>query len=259
MQTDNLSNLRQLGRTPLHLSTLGFGGAPLGNLFTAVDESDAVAALDAAWELGVRYFDTAPLYGLGLSEVRLGRALAHRPRAQFCLSTKVGRLLDISTQGAHGGLYVDTPSVQPRFDYSYDGCLRSIEASLRRLCLDRIDIVFIHDVDSWTHGAEQVEPRFLEAMNGAYRALEHLRETAVIGAIGVGVNEWQICERFLQAGDFDVFLLAGRYTLLEQEAVRTFLPACKERGAAVGIGGPYKTGHLAPGATPRAPHNYHPS
>jgi len=217
---------RPLGRTGLRVSQIGFGGAPLGNLFAALSDTAAGETVAAAFEVGIRLFDTAPLYGHGLSERRIGAALRDRRRDEFVVATKVGRLLR-PDPGAEGGLYRDIPPFATVYDYSYDGVLRSVEDSLQRLGLARIDIVHIHDVDVWTHKSQAaMDVRFAEVMAGGYRALLHLRDEKAIGAIGVGVNEWQACERFAQEGDFDCFLLAGRYTLLEQAALDSFLPLC---------------------------------
>jgi len=251
--------MRPLGRTGLRVSQLGFGGAPLGNLFAALSDAAAGETVAAAFEAGIRVFDTAPLYGHGLSERRIGAALRHRRRDEFALATKVGRLLRPDPR-AEGGLYRDIPPFAAVYDYSYDGVLRSIEDSLQRLGLARVDIVHIHDVDIWTHKSQAaMDARFAEVMAGGYRALLRLREEKAIGAIGVGVNEWQACERFAEAGDFDCFLLAGRYTLLEQAALDSFLPLCLRRNIAVIIGGPFNTGILATGAIAGATYNYRPA
>jgi D-threo-aldose 1-dehydrogenase len=253
------ADTRKLGRTGLRVSQIGFGGAPLGNLFAALSEADAASAVGSAFAAGIRLFDTAPLYGHGLSEHRIGAALRHCRRDDFVLATKVGRLLrpDVS---AAGGQYRDILPFAAHFDYSYDGVLRSVEDSLQRLGLARIDIVHIHDVDVWTHKSQTAtDERFAEAMGGGYRALMRLREEKAIGAIGVGVNEWQACQRFAEAGDFDCFLLAGRYTLLEQEALDSFLPLCVARNIAVIIGGPFNTGILATGPVAGATYDYQPA
>lgn len=247
--------LAKLGAT----TGLGFGGAPLGNLYSALDEDTARATVDEAWRQGVRYFDTAPLYGQGLSESRLGRALAGRPRDSFHVSSKVGRLLtplDDSPREQAG--YVSGLPFAARFDYSEDGALRSIEASLQRLGLSRLDIVYIHDVDRMTHGAEQPR-RFQEAMDGAYRALDRLRTEGAVGAIGLGVNEWEPCDAALSCGDFDCFMLAGRYTLLDASAARTLVPRCVERGVKLVLGGVYNSGILATGAVAGARYDYQPA
>ncbi|MGE0798110.1 MAG: aldo/keto reductase [Lautropia sp.] len=235
---------------------IGLGSAPLGNLFRAVDDDTAQATIAAAWSAGVRYFDTAPHYGQGLAEQRLGRGLRALPRDRFVLSTKVGRLLvpDPAAPREHAG-YVDVPPFRTVVDYGADAALRSIDDSLRRLDLDRIDIVYIHDVDARTHGAEQPR-RFAEAMDGAYRALERLRGEGVIGAIGLGVNDWEPCHAALAHGDFDCFMLAGRLSLLDQSAAATLLPACAARGVRLVAAGVFNSGILATGAVPGATFDY---
>jgi D-threo-aldose 1-dehydrogenase len=248
-----------LGSTEVRVTRVGFGGAPLGNLFRSVTEADATATLDAAWTLGLRYFDTAPLYGHGLGERRLGRFLATKPRSEFSISTKVGRVLVPVADGrTSGGAYVDVPPVEPVYDYSRDGARKSLDASLKRLGLDRVDVLYIHDIDRFTHGDEQPR-RFREAMDGAYPAIAELKRSGVVGAIGLGVNEWQVCEAAVRAGDFDAFLLAGRYSLLEQEALVRLLSLCVERSVSVVIGGPFNSGILATGPVPGAVYNYAPA
>ena len=248
---------RRLGRSAVEVTALGFGGAPLGNLFAPVAADDARRAVAAAYDAGLRYFDTAPLYGHGLSEERMGEVLRARPRAEYVLSTKVGRLLEPGTPAP--GAYVGLPPRVPRFDYSETGALRSMTESLGRLGLERVDVLYIHDIDAFTHGAEGAAARFGEAMAGAFRALERLRREGTIGAIGVGVNEWQACQRAAEAGDFDAFLLAGRYSLLEQTALDTFLPLCQRRGIGVVVGGPFNSGILATGPVPGARYDYAPA
>ncbi len=253
------ADTRVLGRNGLQVSQLGFGGAPLGNLFAELSEADAADAITGALACGIRLFDTAPLYGHGLSEHRFGAALRRYPRDAFVLATKVGRLLRPDPI-ADGGLYRRILPFATAYDYSYDGVLRSIEDSLQRLGLARIDVVHIHDVDIWTHKSQSaMDQRFTEVMGGGYRALQRLREEKAIGAIGVGVNEWQACQRFAEAGDFDCFLLAGRYTLIEQEALDSLLPLCAARNIAIIVGGPFNTGILATGAVAGATYNYHPA
>jgi D-threo-aldose 1-dehydrogenase len=253
------ADTRPLGRTTLRVSQLGFGGAPLGNLFAELSEADAASAVDSAFAAGINFFDTAPLYGHGLSEHRIGAVLRHHQRDSFVLATKVGRLLR-PEPAPDIGLYRNVLPFAARYDYSYDGVLRSVADSLQRLSFARIDVVHIHDVDIWTHKSQAaMDERFAEVMAGGYRALLRLREDKTIGAIGVGVNEWTACQRFAEAGDFDCFLLAGRYTLLEQEALDSFLPLCVRRNIAVIIGGPFNTGILATGAIAGATYNYHPA
>src|SRR5207244_3255604 len=237
-----------------------FGGAPLGNLFTPVLEAAARRAVTAAVEAGVGYFDTAPLAGHGLSESRLGEGLRATPREAFVLSTKVGRRLEpCDPRTVDGGAYVDLPPFRPVFDYSYDGVLRSVATSLARLGLERIDILFSHDIDVFTHGAALQPERYREALAGAYPALDRLRREGTVRAIGVGVNEWQVCLRCAEDADFDCFLLAGRYSLLDQRALDTFLPLCARRGIGVIIGGPFNSGILATGAVPGATYDYRPA
>jgi D-threo-aldose 1-dehydrogenase len=245
--------LHRLGRSPVHVTELSFGGAAIANLFTEVSEDDARAAVDAAWDGGIRTFDTAPHYGLGLSERRLGDALRHRPRDGFVLSTKVGRLLEpaspaegtyaraIGTPRDPGGFDVPATLVR-RFDFSADGVRRSLEASLSRLGLDRVDIALIHDPDD--HGEQ--------AFREAYPALEKLRAEGAVGAIGVGMNQARMLTRFITDTDIDVVLVAGRYTLLDRSAADALLPAAQRRGVSVIAGGVFNSGLLAkpePGAT----------
>ncbi len=225
---------------------LGYGGAPLGNMFAAVDEATARGALEAAWAGGIRYFDTAPHYGSGLSEHRFGEVLRDRPREEFVLSTKVGRLLRPDAARPENPPFVHGLPFRVALDYSYDGALRSIEDSLQRLGLDRIDIAFIHDI-----AEDALGPRwtavFDEAMAGAARALTRLREEGVIRGWGLGVNRVEACERALAMSDPDVFLLAGRHSLLNTPALGSLFPACAGRGVHVVIGGPYNSGLLAGG------------
>jgi D-threo-aldose 1-dehydrogenase len=255
------TELVPLGRTALRVSRLGFGGASVGGLFAPVGETEAGATLERAWEVGVRYFDTAPLYGYGLSERRVGAALRGRDRATFVLSTKVGRLIrpidaigsdaDVDHQ-AEGGrddaFYPASGAVRPVFDYTADGIRRSIDESLERLGLDRIDIAFIHDPDD----------HWQAAIDGAYPALHRLREEGVLGAIGAGMNQSAMLTRFAREADFDAFLLAGRYTLLDQEALPELLPLCLDRGIAIVLGGVMNSGILA-GPRPGSRFDYRPA
>ena len=232
----------------LAFTQLGFGGAPLGNMHRILAEDEALATVSAAWDAGLRYFDTAPLYGHGLSEQRIGRALAGRPRAEFLVSTKVGRRLEPCAPGDEGGgIYRGVPPLKVVFDYSKDGVLRSLEASLARLGLGRVDVVYVHDLERRTHGSDAVyQARWRELTEGGgWRALAELRGAGAVGAIGLGVNETAACERFLAELDPDLFLLAGRYTLLEQAPVAHLLPECARRGVGIVIGGPFNSGVLA--------------
>ena len=238
---------RPIGRRNVAVSQLGVGTAPFGSF--ARDDSDGAIG-DAFADLyasGSRYFDTAPFYGLGLAEHRLGACLRTVDRRSLVLSTKVGRIMkptgpDIA-QGINGG----ASPFDVAFDYSYEGTLRSLEHSLQRLQTNAIDIVLIHDVNRRWQG-DLVEQRYREAMDGAHRALHDLRAQGVIKAFGVGVNDWSILMRFASDGDFDCFMLAGRYTLLDHSALDTFMPDCLRRGISVLMAAPFNSGILATGA-----------
>ncbi|WP_308916594.1 aldo/keto reductase [Jannaschia sp. LMIT008] len=247
------------GRTDLEVTAFGFGTAPLGNIFREIDEATSEAMFDTAWEAGVRYYDTAPMYGHGLAELRTGHALRWKDRDSLVLSSKVGRRL-VPTRRAEIEFapWTNAAPFALEFDYSYDGTMRAFEDSLQRLALERMDICFIHDIDVFTRGDDQ-SAVFAQAMDGAWRALSRLRDEGVVRAIGVGVNEWEVCHAALEARDFDCFLLAGRYTLLEQDALDAFLPLCEARGAAVVVGGGFNSGILATGARDGAKYNYAPA
>jgi D-threo-aldose 1-dehydrogenase len=252
----------RLGNGGVTFTELGFGSAPLGNLYRAISDDDAQAVLTAAWGGGVRYFDTAPLYGYGLSETRLNRFLRGKRREDYVLSSKIGRLLQVATETTRDGLgkWFDVPARVGIFDYGYDATMRSMEFSLERLGVDRIDIIYAHDLDVFSQGSQAaLDQRLGEFMAGGYRALVHLRDQGVIKAFGAGINEWQPCQWLLERGDFDIFLLAGRYTLLEQEALDSFLPMATARGVGVVMGGPYNSGILATGPRPGAFYNYDPA
>lgn len=241
---------------------LGFGTAPLGNLYRAITDEAARATLDAAWDVGMRYLDTAPLYGLGLSETRLNPFLRAHPRDEVVISTKVGRLLEVVPAERRTGIgkFFDVPSRRELYDYSYDGILRSLELSLERLGVDSVEILYVHDIDGWVHGSRaESDRRIAQFMGSGYDALVRLRDEGVIRAFGAGVNEWEVCEALARQGDFDLFLLAGRYTLLEQEALGSFLPLCEERNIGIVLGGPYNSGILATGAKAGAFYNYEPA
>ena len=240
---------RELGRSGLLVTRLMFGGGPIGGLFAPVGDDTAQSTLQAAWSAGVRAFDTAPHYGAGLSESRLGKYLATRPRAEYILSTKVGRLL-IRPPGPLGdteGFYGAPPLARVR-DYSPDGVRSSLEASLRRLGLDRIDVALIHDPDDHAH----------EALDGAYPALAQLRSEGVIRAIGIGMNQIGRLEWFLPRTDLDCVLVAGRYSLLDTSADARLLPECRRRGVAVLAGGVFNSGILAD-PRPGARYDYQPA
>jgi D-threo-aldose 1-dehydrogenase len=252
---------RPLGKTGIPVTILGYGGAPLGDLYERLDEGRAIATVESAHRAGMNLFDTSPHYGNGLSELRFGAALRRFPRDSYVLSTKVGRRMDPRVAGSSvgGPGFAGGVPHASIVDYSYDGTMRSFEQSLLRLGLDRIDIVLLHDVDVWTHGPEMADQRFREAMEGAYRAVHELRSQGVIKAVGLGLNESDTTVRFVKAGDFDCVLLAGRYSLLHQDALDEFLPLAEQKGVGVMLGGVYNSGILATGAKPGAHFNYVPA
>ena len=236
--------------------TLGFGTAPLGNMFRDIPDDEARATVDAAWNDGIRYFDTAPLYGAGLAELRLGEALAERPRADYVISTKVGRLIldekeDVSArdQGEKGGLFAHGRDNRVVNDYSYDATLRSIEDSLERLKTDRIDIAWVHDVAQDFYGDSWLE-KFESARTGAFRALDRLRDEGTIKGWGLGVNRVEAIELLLDLDEPkpNGCLLAGRYTLLDHDrALQRLMPQAAEQGVGIVVGGPYSSGALVGG------------
>ena len=235
--------LAEIGSTGLMVSRLGVGGGPIGRTSIA-EESDET--LKRCVELGVRYFDTAPLYGGGVSEKRYGKVLSAIPRSSFTISTKVGRLLEAPAPAPVGAVIGPGGAKDMPFIYDYDTVMRVFEGSLKRLNLDNVDILLIHDPDN----------HFQEAMDGAYRALSELRSQGVVKAIGAGMNQWEMESRLAREGDFDCFLLAGRYTLLDHQALPEFLPLCQEKNISVIIGGPYNSGILASDLTESATFNY---
>jgi len=223
------------GKHALQVTNFGLGTAPIGNT-TSVPDGDADATIQLSYELGIRLFDSAPLYGKGEAEIRVGRALQGIPRDSYVISSKIGRVLN-----ADRGAFV--------YDYSRDGVMRSIEGSLKRLQTDRLDIVLVHDPDADTIDHEQ------DALDGAFPTLQDLRGQGVIKAVGAGMNQWQMEQRFAEQADPDVFLLAGRYTLLEQTAL-DFLNLCQEKGIGIFLGGVYNSGILATGPHETAQYNY---
>lgn len=237
------SERRTLGRSRIRVSQLGLGCAPLGGLFRSVTDTQARAVVRRAREAGVRYFDTAPLYGHGTSERRLGAAL-RSGRRDFVLSTKVGRLVVVDPHG-RSELFADAPPSRVVFDFSRDGILRSLDESLNRLGVDRVDIVYLHDPEDHAD----------QAVAEAYPVLHALRDQGVVGAIGIGMNSTTVPTRFVRETDIDVVLLAGRYTLLDRSGADELLPACQERGVSVVAGGVYNSGVLAD-PRPGAPYDY---
>jgi len=220
----------------LDVTAIGLGSAPLGGLFSAVSDADAEATVAKAWSLGVRFYDTAPLYGFGLAEQRLGAFLRQQKRESYAISTKVGRLLrtpdSTTVEDDH---FKDAPALRPKFDYSYDGVMRSVEESLERLGLDRVDVLLVHDPDD----------HYDAAVNGAFRALMRLRDDATVKAIGSGMNQSEMLTRFAEAVPVDCFLLAGRYTLLDQGALDALFPVCTAKHIGILLGGIYNSGILA--------------
>lgn len=250
---------RPLGRTGVELSVLGFGAAPLGELFTTMTDAEAQATLDAAWDAGIRYFDTAPWYGRGQSEHRVGRGLYMRPREKFVLSTKVGRTLHAARDERNfdRGFWKGGLPFPHRFDYSYDGVMRAFEDSQQRLGLPRIDLLLIHDLDFRHHeSAARVDAYLTELHNGGFRALNELRDAGLIRGIGAGINERGMMGRFLDLLDLDFFLVAMPYTLLDQDVLDDEFPRCVARGIGFVIGAPFASGILATGAVPGAKYSY---
>ncbi|ODT68222.1 MAG: hypothetical protein ABS75_21410 [Pelagibacterium sp. SCN 63-23] len=239
--------MRRIARTDLEVTTLGVGGASLAGMFSAVPEAQARATVAYALDMGITYVDTAPQYGLGRSEHLVGDVV-RRAQPRPVISTKVGRLLrPVSPDGQDKGDWIDPLPFAQVYDYSYDGIMRSLEHSLQRLGLDRVDILYVHDIGVATHGVEANKPLWAQLASGGYRALRELRDGGTVKAIGLGVNEWEVLMDAFALGDWDVFLLAGRYTLLEQTALAPFLTTCMARQASVVVGGPFNSGILVGG------------
>ena len=252
---------REIGSTGLEVCTLGFGCAGIGNLYRVLEDEAAEGAVRESFAAGVRYFDTAPYYGFGLSELRLGAALRGET-TPLVISTKVGRrLVPTGPQDAHVGRegYFSPRPFAPVFDYSYDAVMRSHDESLERLGVARVDILFCHDIGRLTHGADH-DTRVREFLDGGYRAMRELRESGAVRAIGIGVNECEVCVELLEHCEFDCIMLAGRYTLLEQTPLETMFPLCEKRGVSVVCAGPMNSGILAAGsrAASRSHYNYAP-
>ena len=239
----------EIGNTGVRVTRVGMGGAPIAGLYTGVEAETAVDTIRRAHELGVGYFDTAPLYGSGRSEMHFGDALEGIPRSEYVLSTKVGRLLEPVAEQPDSDQFVDLPRLEPTNDYSRDGVLRSIDESLGRLRLDRVDIVMIHDPDD----------HFEQAVDEAFPALYDLRSQGVVGAVGAGMNQWEMLARFAREADPDCFLLAGRYTLLDQSGLDELLPLCVEKNIGIVLGGPYNSGILASDLSDDTTFNYLPA
>jgi len=258
-------NFKTRNGTDLTFSAIGLGTAPMGDLYELLDEKTAIATVERAYERGVRLFDTSPHYGNGLAESRIGAGLRRARRDETIVSTKIGRVMDPfgkppeRNKDAYSPGFVGGYPHAPRFDYSYDGTMRSVEHSLLRLGLNRLDVVLIHDCDVWTHGKADAGRRFKEAMEGAYRALDKLRSERTVAAIGFGINEADTCVKFARAGDFDVAMMAGRYSLLIQNGLAEFLPLAVEKNIGVMLAGVFNSGILATGAIPGAKFEYAPA
>jgi D-threo-aldose 1-dehydrogenase len=247
-----------VGPRPVELTRLGYGGAPIGNLLTPVSDDDAQAALQAAWDAGIRYYDTAPWYGLGLSEHRVGQFLRDKPKAEYVLSTKVGRLLKPWPARYGPSLrfnpWAEALQFDVRFDYSYDGIIRAYEDSLQRLGLPEVDMLLIHDLDRFYHSPESsYQARLGQLASGGFAALRDLRADGKIGAIGAGVNRPGTITDMLDRCELDLFLVAGPYTLVDQEILSTELARCQEAGVRVVIGAAFHHGLLATGVRHREP------
>jgi D-threo-aldose 1-dehydrogenase len=252
---------RRLGSSAVEVTQLGLGGASYGSLFHQVSEIEALGAIEAAWDAGVRFFDTAPWYGRGLSELRTGAGLRYRPRDEFVLSTKIGRFLTAQVRGSGTPLGPWTAPVDfdVVFDYSYDGIMRAYEQSQLRLGLPWYDVAVIHDLDSAYHGTgPRLDGYFMQLANSGWRAVIELRAHGLIRAIGAGINVLGMIPRFLEIVDLDFFLVAMPYTLLRQEILDDEFPACVERGIGFVIGAPFQSGILATGSTKPASADYAP-
>jgi len=251
---------RRIGKTALEVTEYSFGGASLGNLYEAVSNENAMATLDAAWSAGMRYFDTAPHYGFGLSERRFGDYLRTKPRDSYVLSTKVGRLLKPVPQDQVPNLgFVDPLPFNLTYDYSYDGIMRSVEFSYARLGLNRIDILYVHDIGVYTHGVELTKIHLAQLLDGGLKALEELKSAGTIAAYGLGVNEVEVCLEVLRRAPLDCILLAGRYSLLDRSAEAELIPLCRDKQTSLVIGGVFNSGILATGARPGAHFDYGPA
>jgi D-threo-aldose 1-dehydrogenase len=241
-----ISTKIKLPRSGLELTALGMGCSVIAGLYRETNETDARAAIDDAWDCGIRYFDTAPFYGYTLSEHRVGAALRGRRREDFVLSTKVGRLMvpDATVAPGTDGWAAPLP-FRPVYDYTHDGIMRSHADSLQRLGMSYVDILFVHDIGAFTHGDRHAYYWQQLTQGGGFRALVELRDSGQVKAIGLGVNEWQVVRQAMQEAPIDCTLLAGRYTLLEQECLGPLLASCVEHGNSIVIGAPFNSGVLA--------------
>lgn len=248
---------RRIGDTAIEVTEISFGGTAIGGLYRACPRETAMQTLQGAWDAGLRYFDTAPFYGFGLSERRTGDFLRDKPRDSYVLSTKVGRLLrPVPEDQVPDHSYIEPLPFAVDYDYSYDGIMRSVEFSYARLGLSRIDILFVHDIGAYTHGVEANWRHFRQLMDSGLKALEELKSSGTIAAYGLGVNEVSICLDVLARAPLDCILLAGRYSLLDRSAEAELLPLCRERGTSLVIGGVFNSGILATGPVPGANFDY---
>lgn len=251
---------RKIGKTKLEVTEISFGAAALGGLYRACPREQAMETLQAAWDSGIRYFDVAPWYGLGLAERRVGDFLRDQPDGSYVLSTKVGRLLrPVPTGTVPDYSYVDPLSFDADYDYSYDGIMRSVEFSYARLGLNRIDILYVHDLGGYTHGAAKNAVHQKQFLDSGVKALEELKSSGAISAFGLGVNEVPVCLDVMRHADLDCILMAGRYTLLDRSAVAELLPLCRQKGTSLVVGGVFNSGILATGPVPGSHFDYMPA
>ncbi|MDR6635295.1 D-threo-aldose 1-dehydrogenase [Phyllobacterium sp. 1468] len=253
-------DIRTIGKTPLAVTQFGFGGAAIGGLYRECTQEAAMETLQTAWDAGMRYFDTAPFYGFGLSERRTGDFLRSKPRETYVLSTKVGRLLrPVPENQVPDYSYVNPLPFTVDYDYSYDGIMRAFEFSYARLGLNKIDILYVHDIGVYTHGVEKNTVYQRQLLDSGMRALDELKTSGAISAYGLGVNEVEVCLDVIARSPIDCILLAGRYSLLDRAAERGLLEVCRERKISLVIGGVFNSGILATGPVPGANFDYGPA
>ena len=251
---------RKIGRTDLSVTEYSFGTAPLGGMYRACPYDVAMATLDAAWESGIRFVDTAPWYGFGLAERRVGDFLRDKPKGSYVLSTKVGRIQrPVPDDQVPSYGFVDPLPFETDYDYSYDGIMRSVDFSYARLGLNRIDILFVHDIGVYTHGAKRNAVYLRQLFDGGLKALEELKSSGAISAYGLGVNEVPVCLDVMAQADLDCILLAGRYTLLDRSATSELLPLCEKKKTSLVVGGVFNSGILATGPVPGSHFDYLPA
>ncbi len=257
---ENILDIRKIGETQLSVTALGFGGAAIGGLYRECTYDAAMQTMQAAWDAGMRYFDTAPFYGFGLSERRTGDFLRSKPRDSYALSTKVGRLLrPVPEDQVPDHSYVNPLPFAVDYDYSYDGIMRSFEFSFARLGLNNIDILYVHDIGAYTHGAEKNAVYQRQLLDGGMRALAELKSSGAISAYGLGVNEVEVCLDVIARAPIDCILLAGRYSLLDRSAERGLLDVCRKQQISLVVGGVFNSGILATGPVPGANFDYGPA